>query len=290
MLLLFAHLLVCVLVLLGICSGRLKVHPCLFFVVALLPIWGLLVVLVVHLQVVSKADGNRQVGVEKLKIESPLYQSITVDSGKTAQSTVPMEEALLINTSAQRRALILDVLNDNPKDYIEFLQKAGDNDDTEVVHYAVTAMVEISKDNDDALCRMEAEYRRNPEDARVLAAYTDFLWECLSQNMMQGQVEVLNRQLFSELMDQKLAQGGSVQDYSRLVTSELKRKHYSHAGAVLEQMATRFPEQEEYYLLKLQYLAAQNRGEEIHHLLTQIREKQIFLSAKGKEAIAFWDA
>ena len=98
----------------------------------------------------------------------------------------------------------MDVLNDNPKEYIEFLQKAGNNDDTEVVHYAVTAMVEISKENDYMLQQLERNYSANPDNFEVLTEYTDFIWICLSQNLMQGQVEVMNRELFSTLIKKKI--------------------------------------------------------------------------------------
>lgn len=283
------HLLVCGLLFLGIHSGILKVHNYMFFVALLLPFWGEVVVLLLHLQIVLKKDGKAEIGVDKFKVKSELYKSISIDSGTNTQRTVPMEDALLINNSAERRALILDVLNDNPKDYIEFLQKAGDNDDTEVVHYAVTAMVELSKENDALLHMLEKRYEAEPENPEILEEYTDLLWECLSMNMMQGQVEKMNRELFSSLMLKKIAKGGSVEDYVRSVTNDLIQKNYRNASFVLERMEEQYPAQEDYFLLKIQYLAALKRSEDIQKLLAEVKEKQIYFSAKGKEAIAFWE-
>ena len=108
-----------------------------------------------------------------------------------------------VNIPSIKTAFIL-ASSTNPKEYIQFLQRAGNNDDTEVVHYAVTAMVEISKENDYKLQDFERQYSLNPDDHKVLAEYTEFLWSCLSQNLMQGQVEVLNRELYSNLMQKKL--------------------------------------------------------------------------------------
>lgn len=283
------HLLVCGFLFLGIHSGILKVHNYMFFVALLLPFWGEVVVLLLHLQIVLKRDGKAELGVDKFKVKSELYKSISMDSGTNTQRTVPMEDALLINNSAERRALILDVLNDNPKDYIEFLQKAGDNDDTEVVHYAVTAMVELSKENDALLHMLEKQYEAEPENPEILEAYTDLLWECLSMNMMQGQVEKMNRELFSTLMLKKIAKDGSVEDYVRSVMNDLIQKNYRNASFVLERMKEQYPAQEEYFLLKIQYLAALKRSEDIQKLLAEVKEKQIYFSAKGKEAIAFWE-
>lgn len=288
--LLAVHLIISVLVFLGIQFHILKVHKYMFFVVLLMPFWGVLTVLVLHFQILFHADDGIDVGVEKLKLESELYKSVTVDEKKTAANTVPIEEALVVNSAKERRTIIMDVLNDNPKEYIEFLQKAGNNEDTEVVHYAVTAMVEISKENDYKLQDFERQHAMDPEDVTVLIAYTDFLWGCLSQNLMQGQVEVLNRELFSALMQKKMAlTPGSITDFRRLVENELKRKNYTQASEILRQMQALYSDNEEYYLCRLNYLAALGRGEEIKSLLTEIEKKHIYLSSATKGVLAFWE-
>lgn len=285
---LIVHLAVSLLVYLGIESRKLKVHRYMFFVVLCLPIWGLLIVLVLHFQIWFEADDSIDVGVEKLKIESELYKSLTIEE-KNGQNIIPIEEALLINSPRERRKLIMDVLNDNPKEYVEFLQKAGNNEDTEVVHYAVTAMVEISKENDYLLQEFERQYVIEPDNPVLLEKYCDFLWSCLVQNLMQGQVEMLNRELFSTLLQKKIAVGENITDYVRLIENELKRKNYTLADEYLRQMNTAYPKREEYYLLRVQYLAALGRGEDIRKLLTEIAENQVFLSSKSKEVLAFWE-
>lgn len=283
------HVCVCICLFWCIQKQILKVHKYMFFVALFLPFWGTVLLLLLHFQIVLKKDGKTEVDVDKLKLNSEIYRAVSMDIGKNSDTTVPMEDALLINSSEERRALILDVLNDDPKEYIEFLQKAGDNDDTEVVHYAVTALVEISKENDAMLHRLERQYQMDPENPEILQRYTDFLWDCLSQHMMQGQVEIMNRELFSTLMQKRLQGGGSMEDYERLVTNELIRQNYRNAGAVLDQMKEQYPREEEYFLLKIQYLAAMRRSNEIQNLLNEIKEKQIYISMKGKEAIAFWE-
>lgn len=288
--LLFVHLVISALVFLGIQFHILKVHDYMFFVALLLPFWGALIVLILHFQIFFRADDSIDVGVEKLKLESELYRRITVDDKKVAANTVPIDEALVVNSARERRSIIMDVLNDNPREYIQFLQKAGNNEDTEVVHYAVTAMVEISKENDYKLQDFERQHAQNPEDITVLTQYTDFLWSCLSQNLMQGQVEVLNRELFSTLMSKKMAlTPGSIPDFQRVVANELKRKNYTLASESLEQMQAAYPDSEEYYLSRLDYLAALGRGDDIKLLLKEIHTKHIFLSSAAKGVLAFWE-
>ena len=120
-----AHILCSVIVLLGIAFGHLRVHKYMFFVVLLIPLWGLVLTLILHFRVGAYKDGKYEIQVEKMKLESELYKSVTVDEGKGADSIVPIEEALLVNSARERREIIMDVLNDNPKEYVEFLKKAG---------------------------------------------------------------------------------------------------------------------------------------------------------------------
>ena len=287
---LVAHLMISALVFLSIRFHILKVHDYMFFVALLLPVWGVLTVLLLHFQIFFRADDSIDVGVEKLRLESELYRSVTIDEKMTAANTVPIEEALVINSTRERRSIIMDVLNDNPKEYIEFLQKAGNNEDTEVVHYAVTAMVEISKENDYKLQDFERQHAKDPEDITVLAGYTDFLWSCLSQNLMQGQVEVMNRELFLDLMEKKMAlETPSVTDFRRMVENDLRRKNYTSASAHLRQMQTLYPDGEIYYLCRLDYLASLGRGEDIKQLIQEINKKHIYLSSATKEVLAFWE-
>lgn len=281
------HIVLCLLVLFGIVFQVLSVHKYMFLVALLLPFWGVLIVLILHFQIAFDADDAVEIGVEKLKLESELYRSVTVDD-KKSDTTVPIEEALIINSARERRSLIMDVLNDNPGDYVEFLQKAGNNDDTEVVHYAVTAMVEISKENDYMLQKLEAAHAAAPDDMEILSKYCDFLWNCLSQNLMQGQVEVMNRELFSQLMQKKTAVCDSITDYSRLAQNELKRKNFDAAGEIIGKMGEKWPGAEEYILLHIQYLASLNKGGEIKDFVSQIESGHVYLSSKTKEALAFW--
>jgi len=287
--LLIVHIIISVLVFLGIKFNILKVHMYMFFVALLLPFWGVLTVLILHFQIFFEADDGIDVGVEKLKLESELYKSVTVDENKVAANTVPIEEALVVNSARERRTIIMDVLNDNPKEYIEFLQKAGNNDDTEVVHYAVTAMVEISKENDYKLQEFERRYMQNNEDVALLEEYTDFLWNCLSQNLMQGQVEVLNRELFSTLIQKKISLCADITDYIRAIENDLKRKNYSVASENLKEMKKLYPDREEYYIVRISYLASLGRGQEIKNLIEEIYKSNIFLSSASKEVLAFWE-
>ena len=287
--LLLIHILICLFTYFGVKLHYLRIHKYMVPVVCLLPFWGFLISLIIHFYDLFDADGARAVQVEKMKLDSELYKSVTVDTRKTADTVVPIEEALLINNPRERRTLIMDVLNDNPREYIEFLKKAGDNEDTEVVHYAVTAMVEISKDVDYTLQELERRHSAAPEDPDVLEEYCTFLWNCLDQHLLQGQVEIMNRNTFNDLVEQKIKISPKLEDYIHLARNCFALKLFSNALEAIENLGQKWPDSEPYYLLKIEYLGLLERGDEIRRLLEEMSDKRIYLSARAKETIAFWN-
>lgn len=287
---LLCHILCCILIFCGIRNRVLKVRKYMVPVALFLPFWGEVLVLVLHFQIFFRQTAVSELGVEKFKVESELYKGLQYEEKNTAHSTVSLEEALIVNTPKERRALIMDILNDNPKSYVEFLKMAGNNEDTEVVHYAVTAMVQISKENDQMLWNLEQKYAQNPEDSDTLTTYSDFVWHCLEQGLMQGQVERMNRNLFDTLIQKKLRMDPThITDYLRCAQNQLALQNYSAAKATLESAEKRWPYQEDLLILKLQYLGDLQRPEEIQALLQELDEKNIYLTAKAKEVVAFWE-
>ncbi len=125
---------------------------------------------------------------------------------KNDRDVVPLEEALLLNDPSRRRELIMNVLNDNQGEYVELLKQARMNEDVEVVHYAITAMVELSKEYDYRLQKIEKQYTNDPDDPVVLEEYCDFLKEYLSQGFMEKQMEQIYRNQYTQLLLKQLDQ------------------------------------------------------------------------------------
>ena len=153
--LILLHIVCCVLVWLGIKTHLLKVKKYLMALVIFVPFWGTVCVLLLHLQMLTRRDNRIEPGVEKLRVNEEIYKNIFQAVLDTDKKIVPLEEALLINEPRVRRELIMDVLNDDPEEYMDLLKQARMNEDVEVVHYAITAMVELSKEYDFRLQKME---------------------------------------------------------------------------------------------------------------------------------------
>ncbi len=146
--LILLHIICCILVWVGICTHIINVKKYLMFPVVFVPVWGVLCVLILHFQIWIQSDQRKEVGVEKMKVNEEIYKNIFQSGTEQEGNIVPLEEALIVNEPELRRELIMNVLNDNPEEYVELLKQARMNEDVEVVHYAITVMVELSKEYD----------------------------------------------------------------------------------------------------------------------------------------------
>lgn len=117
----------------------------------LVPLWGPLCVLLLHVRTLIRAGEHTAPDLEQMRVDDEERRSILVEERADFANTVPLEEALIVNDSSQRRSLVMSILNDNPSHYIDVLSQARLNEDVEVVHYAATAMAQIRAKEDLAL-------------------------------------------------------------------------------------------------------------------------------------------
>ena len=265
--LILLHIVCCVLVWLGIKTHLLKVKKYLMALVIFVPFWGTVCVLLLHLQMLTRRDNRIEPGVEKLRVNEEIYKNIFQAVSDTDKKIVPLEEALLINEPGVRRELIMDV---------------------EVVHYAITAMVELSKEYDFCLQKMEKLYAASPDDPEILEQYCDFMEEYLNQGILEAQMEREQRKRYIRLLRQKLKVKTTLSTCVRLFQNLMKTGDYVQAEEILGLMDQKWHRKEEFWILKIRYLAERKKGAELQQCLRQMKEEQIYLSSKSKEVLAFW--
>ena len=68
----------------------------------------------------------------------------------------------------------------------------------------------------------------------------------------------------------------------------MQMKEYEQVLKSLERMDKKWHRNEEYWILRIRYYVELKQGKELKETLEQIQQEHIYLSAKGKEALAFW--
>ena len=73
-----------------------------------------------------------------------------------------------------------------------------------------------------------------------------------------------------------------------LTENQMQMKEYEQVLKSLERMDKKWHRNEEYWILRIRYYVELKQGKELKETLEQIQQEHIYLSAKGKEALAFW--
>lgn len=164
------------------------------------------------------------------------------------------------------------------------------DDDSEVVHYASTALAQISKEADLKLQQQEQRYAAAPGDAKVLEEYCDYLESYLDGGFVQGKAAEIQRHQLEQLLKKRLDALGR-RSYTlecKLAAAQLApcrvRPGRGHAGRADGPLAPAG-----------NALAAPPAdggcpagGAAIQKTLHDIEEKEVYLSAKGRETVRFW--
>lgn len=257
--------------------------------VCLVPVWGILALFFLEIRNRGKRETLEDVGIEKLKINDEIYRSILMDEDPIEDRVVPLEEALLINDPATRRELMMEVMYSNPDDYVEQLKEARTNDDTEVVHYAVTALAELQKEYDFRFQELDWEMEKNPDDDEVTDKYIKLLNQYLDSGIAEENDMDIKLRTYSGILERKLKNTPeSFALWKEKIKTDLKIREYETALEDIQYIVENWEKEEAGYLLLIQYYSALKDRQGIDRTLEQVSRRRIHLTPRGRREISFW--
>ncbi len=267
----------------------LKVDGLMFVVILCIPIWGALSALFITYIVRSGKTGVKNGDLEQMRSNLQDATSLPQQTNESAD-IVPLEDALIMNDPTVRRSVMMDVLMQDAHRYLPVINQARMNDDVEVVHYATTAMVELSKEYELKLQEYSSEYATNPGREGLLDEYIAFLSQYLSSGMVQGQLLEIQRNTYHQLLTSKLAYDPNIDDYERLVKSLLNSKLYIKADVAITTMEENWPDDERNWLLRFRYYYETKAGSKIKEMIDKTKESKQFHSKEIRDIISLWDS
>ena len=125
-------------------------------------------------------------------------------------------------------------------------------------------------------------------DPVVLDEYCDFMEEYLQQGLLEKQVEHMQRNQYTQLLQKKIKTDMNFHSCLCLADNLMKLKDYSGVQQILDVIDKKWHRREEYWVRKIQLFAEQKNGRAIQAALKQMKEEHIYLSSKSKEVLAFW--
>lgn len=287
--LIIIHLLLCLILYILARLSLLKCPRTIMPMVLLVPLWGLLVLLLLERRTRQTNPGHREVGIEKLKVNDFVQKSILVEENSAEERIVPLGEALRINKPLTRRELMMEIMYDNPNDYVELLKEAGTNDDTEVVHYAVTALAELQKDYDLKFQELERQIEQEPDNEELTDTYLELLNQYLNSGIAEGNDRKAKLRIYAGMLDKKLSSEPRMLSYCReKVQVNLQLGNYTDMYSDIDYIIRHWPSDETGYLLMIQYFSLVKNREGMEKIMGIIRKRNIHLTPDGRRQIRFW--
>lgn len=287
------HCLICLIVYVCMLIGLLKSSRMIMVFVILIPVFGLACLCILEWESRGDLENKKEVGIEKLKINDEIHKSILMEEDTARDVLIPLQEALLLNDATVRRELMMDILYEDPGQFVDSLKEARMNDDTEVVHYATTAMVEVQKEFDLRLQKTEKAYRDSPEDENILNEYIGLLEEYMASGLLEGNMLNEQRRRYNELIDRKIAvhkadEEENIANYLKKIENLLYLPINGEVAETIEYVINKWPSSEKGYLLKMKYYVAIRDRKGIDNTLQQIIDRKVYLSPAGREVMDFW--
>ena len=287
---LILHLLICLILYLLGRTGVLRCGGMVFVLAFLVQVFGLACLLILEIRSRGKQQIKEEVGIEKLKVNDEVHKSILMEEDPAESRVVPLEEALLINDPSLRRELMMEIMYSNPDDYVEQLQEARMNDDTEVVHYAVTALAELQKDYDLRFQELQRRMEEEPDDKEILEEYLELLDQYLGSGLLEGNARELQLRNYSDLLGDKLERDGdNLRLYEKKIQADLMSGEYNQAYEDISRVLEIWPKSEKGYLFLIQYYASVKNRHGITETIGLLERRNIHLSAEGRGIVRFWD-
>jgi hypothetical protein len=287
--LLIFHIISCVIALLLIKSDRLRISMQLYFLAVFHPVWGIIMLFNADRRLKAKKTGSREIQLEKLSDVDDSLWIVPVTDDDDESSVVPLEEAFVINNQETRRKLMIDMLQQNPQQYIDLLQKARVNDDIEVTHYATTAIMEIQREFELQLKRTESAYRESPNRLEVLENYLFALRDYIKSGLMQDSLLYMQRQKLDLLLGKRLGMENPTPEiYSEAIDNLLEMRILERPHELLLEALNKWPRSEELWMMKLKWQHLAEDGKGIKQTIAEIKDSKIHLSFASQQKLAFW--
>lgn len=256
--------------------------------ILLVPVFGILTAIAAEIIVRTGRNGSRDITLEDPHLEYADLRLHRIDRDSHGQ-VIPIQEALRVNNAETRRALILEIIRQDPKDYIQQLREACSDSDLEVSHYASTAMMEVQREYELSTQQAEADYAKDPEDPAKLHHAIRCMQRYIDSGMINLSVVPAYRHRLALLLDKQITAAPEDMN-ARLaaVDNFLALENLTGAKELSDAAVQRWPNREQVWLTRLKVCYAMHDAQGIRNTLEEIRQRNVYLSPEGRNTLQFW--
>lgn len=204
-------------------------------------------------------------------------------------NTIPVEEALILNSSNIKRKLIMDTAKENAYEYITFLKLAVKDQDMETSHYAASLIMEIKRNLQNLMQSLSVAHETNPEDLPIIEHYLDVVGKYYHSGLLDEKNEERYAYIYSGLLKKRLDKKAN-SDYwlEEKIEVDFRLQDLKSAEYWIDVYYREFPDSEKPYLLLLRYYYQIGAQDLFEKALRMLKDSHIKLSRKGLDIIRYW--
>lgn len=255
------------------------------------PVYGILLVLLSYLFfLILKQTKAAYINPEELSFSKEKIKSILSDDLQRGINTVPIEEALLESDQESTRQVLLDVLKSDYESSISILQKAIENNDSEVSHYASTAISDVLSRFKRNQKEIDEQYRKYSDDEEILTNYRKYVFKYLSYQIFPEVECKRYLSLYEEIMQQNyelFPEKLEAKDFEDWICLLVKYDKKGDAKRWLNTMEKEYPDQLATYKAELEFNFHYDR-KRFKEVLRKIKSSQVMLDEKTIEIVRFF--
>ncbi len=212
-----------------------------------------------------------------------------VGSAEKEMNVVPLEEALLVNDLSTRRKMMIDLLKKDTLEYIDVIQMAVRNEDTETSHYAVSAIVELKRKLTLAIQELSVKFEEDKSDPYLLRAYADVLKAYMNSGYLDERTLLKHKITYVDLLDRLIAASPELPaTYEDKVDTELELNRLDAAEETGKLYLERFPRLEGAYLSLMKVYYYRRSYAQLQAVKESLQQSPLRLSNQALTAVRFW--
>ncbi|SKB70952.1 hypothetical protein SAMN06296386_104105 [Lachnospiraceae bacterium] len=256
--------------------------------VLFVPVWGSISVLLEYYLRKTHRIGTAAENLEVMKASLVNMDEMPTPEDEEGGS-VPLQDALLIDNSQMKRSVILNVLMQDANSYVKVLNEARMNEDVEVVHYATTAMMELSKEYEFRIQKFAAMYADEPDNDELLTEYRNYIEQYVYSGMVEGQMLELHMNTYKQLLLDCIQRFDNKEDYFSLINCLFESGELAQVRSYLSKIEEKWRDDENVWLFKFRLAFETSDTDEMCSLINETKEEGRFFSKDIRKIAAFWE-
>lgn len=232
---------------------------------------------------------SREIGLEGFDVTEVRYKHIDVEDRSNEDITVPLEEAIVVDDSPVRRRLIVDVLNRHPEDNVSLLERASRTDDTEVSHYATTAMTGIQSGYEARISELQAAYKEQ-KNSDILRSLRNELMRYIESGLVFGRVLYTYEEKLDDVLTELLQEFPGRRHYHRdWVENRIRMAKLDGVVEELEHDLNEWPDYMPFYRSYGDYAQAVGDSQLMQEVIKRAEASNAYFTRDDHDWIDFWE-